>query len=155
MGRIYYAEIDAQAISAITDIFWVGSPTDAVTILHEIALTQDTSETSLQVPLRVYRTATDNSANGTGVTPNPTEPGMPAYGGTVRSIITGGSLSAETTKLLHLSQNALNGWFWLPTPELRIVLSPTAGTAGRLAININAAVTLTMSGYIVLEEIGG
>jgi len=155
MGRIYYAEIDAQAISAITDIFWVGSPTDAVTVLHEISITQDVSETSLQVPLRVFRTATDNSASGTGVTPNPAESGTPAYGGVVRSIIAGGSLSAETTKLVHLSQNALNGWFWLPTPELQIVLSPTAGTAGRLAIKIDAAVTLTMTGYIVLEEIGG
>jgi len=155
MGRMYYATIDAQSISAVTDLFWIGSPTDAVTVLHEISITQDDSETSLQVPLRVFRTTTDNSAAGTGITPAPTNPGDGAYGGTVRSIITGGSLSAETTPLWSMGQNALNGWFWLPTPEARIFLSPTAGTAGRLAIKIDAAVTLTMTGYIVIEELGG
>ena len=155
MGRIYYAQIDGQSISAITDLFWVGSPTDAVTVLHEIAITQDDSETSLQVPLRVFRTATDNSANGTGVTPAPSHSGDAAYGGTVRRIITGASLASETTPLFPLSQNSLNGWFWLPTPEARIYLSPTAGTAGRITIKIDAAVTLTISGYIVIEELGG
>jgi len=155
MGRLYYATIDAQSITAVTDVFWIGSPTDAVTVLHEISITQDESETSLQVPLRVFRTTTDNSANGTGVTPAPTRSGDVAYGGMVRSIITGGSLSAETTPLWSMSQNALNGWFWLPIPEARIYLSPTAGTAGRVAIKIDAVVTLTISGYIVIEEIGG
>lgn len=155
MGRIYYASIDGQAISAVTDIFWIGSPTDAVTALREISITQDDSETSLQVPLRVFRTATDNSASGTGVTPRPTNVGDAAFGGNVRSIITGAQLSAETTPLFHMSQNALNGWFWLPPPEHIIYLSPTAGTAGYLAIKIDATVTLNISGYIVIEEIGG
>ena len=155
MGRIYYVTIDGVSITAITDLLWIGSPTDAVTVLHEISITQDDSETSLQVPLRVFRTTTDNSANGTGVTPAPAHSGDAAYGGTVRRVITGGSLSSETTPLFSLSQNALNGWFWLPTPEARIYLSPTAGTAGRLAIKIDATVTLTVSGYIVIEALGG
>jgi len=51
MGRIYYAEIQEKGITAVADIFWVGSPTDAVTVIHELSITQDASETSLQVPL--------------------------------------------------------------------------------------------------------
>jgi hypothetical protein len=82
------------------------------------------------------------------------EVGSAAFGGTVRKYITSG-LSAETTLLFSATFNALNGFHWLATPESRIVLSPTAGTAGRLAIKLDQAATLTMSGYVVLEEIGG
>ena len=157
LGRLYYASLDAIAVSVVTDLFWVGSPTDAITVIEEILITQETLETSEQLPLRVFRTTTDNSAAGTGGVVNPAEVGSPAYGGVVRHNISGGSLSAETTPLFSIAQNILNGWHWLPTPEHRIVLTPAAGTAGRLAVKLDTAPGsgLTVSGYMVLREIGG
>ena len=153
MGRMYTAVLDGVSVSAVADLFWIAAPSDACVVIHEINITQDTSETSEQLPLNVFRTATDNAAQGTANTPNPLDVGSPAFGGTVRTIITGGSLSAETTMLVRESQNILNGWSILPTPECRIVLSPS----GRLAVKLDAApaAALPISGRIVFEEIGG
>lgn len=157
MGRMYSAVLDAVSVSAVADLFFLAAPTDAVVVVHEIKISQDAGETSEQLPLMVFRTTTDNSAVGTANTPNPLQVGDPAFGGTVRTNITGGSLSAETTLLWRDSQNVLNGWHYLPTPETRPVLSPIAGTAGRLSIKLDAAPTaaLTFSGYVIFEEIGG
>lgn len=158
VGRTYYAHIEGVAISAAADLFWFSCPTDAVVFLEEVCITQDASETSEQLPLRVFRTTTDNSANGTGVTPNPISVGDPAYGGVVRSNITGGLLSAKTTSLLSESQNILNGWHLKGSYEdPLVVLTPAAATAGRCAIKLDAApgASINVSGYIKLREIGG
>jgi hypothetical protein len=157
-GRVYYAHIDGVAVSAVADLFWFSCPTDAVVFLEEICITQDASETSEQLPLRLFRTTTDNAANGTGVTPAPLNVGDAAYGGTVRSNITGGSLSAETTPILSESQNILNGWHLKGSYEDPIlVMTPAAATAGRAAIKLDAApgASINVSGYIKLREIGG
>jgi hypothetical protein len=155
MGRKYTAVLDAVSISAVCDIFFLAAPSDAVVVLHEVAITQDQSETSEQLPLNIFRTATDNSANGTSNTPAPLEAGDAAFGGTVRTNITAASLSAETTMLARSSQNVLGGWHFLWTPETRPVLSPS----GKLAVKVDAAPGggngLTFSGYLTFEEIGG
>lgn len=158
VGRTYYAHIDAVAVSAVADLFWFSCPTDAVVYLEEVCITQDASETSEQLPLRIFRTTTDNAANGSANTPNPIQVGDPAYGGTVRTNITGGSLSAETTPLMSESQNILNGWHLKGSYEdPLVVLTPAAATAGRCAIKLDAApgASINVSGYIKLREIGG
>lgn len=158
VGRVYYASIDAVSVSAVCDLFWIGCPTDAVTYIEEVCITQDTIEVSEQMPLMLFRTTTDNSAAGSANTPNPLEVGSPAYGGTVRHNITGGSLSAETTPSRRESQNILNGWHWLGSyEEPLLVLSPTAGTAGRAAVKLDVAPAgaTSFSGYVRIREIGG
>ncbi len=157
MSRMYVASIDAISVSAVCDLFFVAAPTDAIVKIHEIFIGQDASETSEQLPIRLFRSTTDNSANGTANTPAPLEVGDPAFGGTVRTNITGGSLGAETTPLFSIPANVLNGFHFLPPPEGRITLSPVAGTAGRFVVKLDAApsAALTISGYIVFEEIGG
>lgn len=157
-GRRYIASIDAVTVSAVCDLFWIAAPTDAVVYVEEVVISQDTSETSEQLPLMLFRTTTDNSAAGTSNTPNPVEVGDPAYGGTVRTNITGASLAAETTPSRREAQNILNGWVWKGTyEEPLLVLSPTAGTAGRAVVKLDAApsAAITVSGYVVLREIGG
>jgi len=158
MGRIYTAVIDATAVAAVCEIFFIAAPTDSVVVIHEIVITQDTSETSEQLPLNIFRTATDQAAKGTANTPNPHQSGDPAFGGVVRTnILTAETFATETTLLQRQSQNQLNGWHILPTPETRIVLSPTAGVAARLVIKLDAApsASIPISGYVVFEEIGG
>lgn len=157
-GRRYVAVLDAISVSAVCDLFWISCPTDAVVYIEEVCITQDTSETSEQLPLNLFRTTTDNSAVGTGVTPNPLEVGDPAYGGTVRYNITGGSLSAETTPIRRESQNILNGWLWKGSyEEPLLVMTPAAGTAGRAAVKLDAApsAAISISGYMIIREIGG
>lgn len=158
MGRKYLCPIDAVSVAAVCELFYVAAPTDAVVVIHEISISQDNIEVSEQLPLRIFRTVTDQAAKGTSITPAPLEVGDAAFGGTVRSnILTADTFAAETTMLWCNAQNVLSGWHYLPTPEARIVLSPTAGTAGRLCVKLDAApaASLTISGYAIIEEIGG
>lgn len=154
MGRMYSAIIDGLSVSAICELFAIIAPSDAVVKIHEIVITQDTSETSEQLPLNIFRTATDQSAKGSAVTPASFQPGDAAFGGTVRSnILTAEGFATETTMLMRQSQNVLNGWHIFPTPETQIVISP--GTS--LVIKLDAAPgsALPISGYVIFEEIGG
>jgi hypothetical protein len=154
MGRKYTCPINALSVSAICELLFISAPSDAVVLLHELVITQDTSETSEQLPLRIFRTATDQSAKGASITPAPLEAGDAAFGGTVRSnIIAAATLATETTMLLCEAQNVLNGWHYLPAPEDRIVISPS----GRLVVKLGTApaAALPISGYAIIEEIGG
>lgn len=158
MGRMYTAVMDAQAVAAVCELFFIAAPTDAVVIIHEVVVTQDASETSEQMPLNIFRTATDQSAKGTANTPAPHEVGDAAFGGVVRTnILTAETFATETTMLFRQSQNQLNGWHILWTPETRPILSPTAGTAGRLVIKLDVApsASINVSGYVTFEEVGG
>jgi len=151
---MYTAVMDAQAVAAVDELFFIAAPADAVVQIHEIIITQDGSETSEQLPLNVFRTATDQAAKGTANTPAPLQAGDAAFGGTVRTnILTAETFATETTILLRQSQNILNGWHILPTPECRIVLSPS----GRLVVKLDAApsAAINISGYVTFEEIGG
>jgi hypothetical protein len=154
MGRKYTCPIDALSVSAVCELFFIAAPSDAVVVLHELVITQDDSETSEALPLRVFRTATDQSAKGSAITPAPLEAGDAAFGGTVRSnILTAATFATETTMLLSEAQNLLNGWHYLPAPEDRIILSPS----GRLVVKLDAAPAAArlISAYAVIEEIGG
>ena len=153
-GLRYQAVIDGVSISAICDIFYVKPPSDAAVVIHEVFIAQETSETSEQLPVQIFRTATDNSAVGTANTPAPLHVGFPACGSTVRTNITGASLATVTTNLGAMSSNVLSGWHYLPTPENRIVLTP-AGNGFVVKLKTGPAAALTVSGYIIFEEIGG
>lgn len=158
MGRIYTATLDALSVAAACELFFIASPTDAITVIHELKITQDTSETSEQLPLNLFRTATNQSAKGTANTPAPHQVGSPAYGGVVRTnILTAETFATETTMLRRESQNQLNGWHILWTPETRIVLSPTAGVAAYFVVKLDVApsASIPISGFVTFEEIGG
>lgn len=154
MGRMYTAPIEAVSVAAICELFFITAPDDAIVKIHEIVLTQDTSEVSEQLPLNIFRTVTDQSAKGSSITPAPLNVGDSAFGGVVRSnILSAATFATETTMLLRESQNALNGWHILPTPECRIVISP--GDYIVVKLDVAPAAALPISGYMIFEEIGG
>lgn len=154
MGRRYTAMIDAVSVAAVCELFAIKAPADACVVVHEVVVTQDSSETSEQLPVNIFRTATDQSAKGAANTPAPLEAGDAAFGGTVRTnILAAETLATETTPLFRQAQNVLGGWHWLWTPETRPVMSPSTS----LVVKLDAApaAALPISGYVVLEEIGG
>ena len=154
MSRMYSATFKAVATDAIAELFFIQAPSDAALRVHEIKITQDASETSEQLPLSIFRTTTDQSAKGTAVTPNPLSTGDSAFGGVVRrSILTAETFATEGANIYNDSQNILNGWHILPTPETRLDISPS----GRLVIKLETApsASINVSGYIMIEEIGG
>lgn len=149
MGRMYTVLMDAISVSAAKDLMRISAPSDAIVVLHEVKVTQDTIETSEQLPIQINRASTDGT--GTGATARALEDGSQAFGGS--AVV---NLTADTTPgniLWREAQNILNGWHYLPTPESRPVISPS----GRIVVRLDAApdAGTTFSVVAVIEEIGG
>lgn len=155
MGTMYVATFDGISVSAICELFYVKPASTRSVIIHEIRITQETSETSEQLPLQIARTATDQSAKGTSLTPAKLNVnGGAAAGATVRSNILTGATFATLGDMLRVEgENVLGGWHYLPTPECRPVIS--AGGDG-IVVKLKTAPTaaLTLDGVLVFEEIG-
>ena len=149
---LYAAVFDGVSVSAIADLFYLKPPSTRAVIIHEIRISQETSETSEQLPLKMFRTATDNAANGTANTPAPLRADG-TVASTVRTAITGASLAAETTLLRVESENVLGGWHYLPTPEDRIHIPP-GGNGFVVKLKTAPAAALTLDGVMVFEEVG-
>jgi len=149
---MYAAVFDGISVDAIADLFYLKPPSTRAVIIHEIRITQETSETSETLPLKLFRTATDNSAQGTGNTPA-TLGADGTVASTVRTLITGANLSAETTLLRVESENVLGGWHYLPTPENRIHIVP-GGNGFAVKLKTAPAAALTLDGVMVFEEVG-
>lgn len=149
MGRMYTVLMDAVSVSAAKDLMRISAPATAALLLHEVKITQDASETSEQLPIQIQRSST--AGTGTAATPEKLDPGDAAASATAAT-----NLTVDTTisgsPLWRESQNVLNGWHYLPTPETRPVLAPS----GILAIRLDAppAAALTLTVVAVIEEIG-
>lgn len=149
MGRMYTAIMTPTSITVAKTLIRITAPTDAIVVLHEFKVTQELSETSEQLPIKLFRAST--SGTGTAVAPQPLEAGDAVFGGTVA-----GDLTVEPTLSLIIwqeAQNVLNGWHYLPPPESRLIVSPGLHIAIRLETAPAAALTFTA--MVVLEEIGG
>lgn len=158
MGRMYVATFDAVSVSAVQDLFEIVAPSDAVVRIHSIDISNEVSETSEQLAIRLRRGegAVTSGSGGSTNTPEPTSNGDPAFGGTVEinnttPMVAG---SGAIKEFGRYGYNVVGGGFsWVPTPECRIDISP----GDRFVVNLPTAPTsaLTMSGVVYLEEIGG
>jgi len=153
---MYTATFSAVDVTAQQDFFEVLAPADAVVILHAIYLSQssdvgDSAEEMLQMAIKSGQTT--GGSGGSTPTPAPLELGDAAFGGTVEANNTT-KASAGTIVTHHKEAfNIRTGLAYVPTPEARKVLSPSA----RMTVELltTPADSLTMDGTIVFEEIGG
>lgn len=155
MGRMYSALFEGVSVSAVQDFFELTAPATGVVAIHEIHITQDASETSEQLPVRLIRVPATVTGGSGGSTPTPRkmQSGDPAAGAVVEANNTSVATTSGTLEVLRRSgDNVLNGWHWVFLPETRIYLAPSGVFVVRLATAPAAA--LTMSGEIVWEEIG-
>ena len=156
MGRMYTASFEDVAVSAIQDIFEVVAPADAVVIIHEIKLgqTSDTGDSAEEI-LRVEMTFgyTTSGSGGAAITARPHELGDAAFGGTVERNNTTQAVNGTGVVRNAETFNIRVGWQYTPTPEMRMVISPSA----RFVLELPAAPAdaVTMTGSITFEEIGG
>jgi hypothetical protein len=157
MGRLYTAVFKDIAVTAVQDLFELVSPADAVTIVHRITLTQDTevgdaAEEMLTLTMNRGVGVTSGSG-GASVTPQPISDGDPAFGGTCErnntTVISGGTIEELRTE----NWNVRIPFDKIFTPEERPVLSPS----GTFTVELETAPadSVTMSGTIVFEEVGG
>lgn len=160
MGRMYTAQFSAVAVTAAQDLFEITAPADAVVKIHnwEIFQTSDVGDAAEELlRLECVRGvgATTSGSGGSSVTPQQVEDGDAAFGGTVEANNTT-RMAAGSGSLDTLPQHGWNVRVPLVkiyVPEERPVISP--GNRWTLALPAAPADSLTVSGHVTLEEIGG
>jgi hypothetical protein len=155
MGMMYAATFGAVAVTAAQDVFEIAAPSDKCVVIHEIVVEQSSDAGDAQAELlriQAIRGFTTSGSGGSTPTPAPLESGNAAAGSSADVNNTTLATSGTTATLFDRAFNVQIGFFWQPTPECRIVLSPSQ----RLVVRIPApADSLTMHGTMIFEEIGG
>ncbi len=156
MGLLYAVQFTSVAVTAQQDLLAYTAPADAIAIIHSVEITQlsdvgDAASEGLSILHK--RGATSAGSGGTSPTPAPLEFGSPAAGGVARvndtTIASGGTI----VTLRPSNWIIQSPYLWLPTPEIRHVLSPSQRYVVGLATTPTDSIT--MSGEMIVEEIGG
>jgi hypothetical protein len=150
---MYSASFEEVAVTAAQDLFEINAPADAVVVVHGLVISQSSDagdSESEQLSVLIHMGSTSGSGGSTP-TPTPMELGDAAFGGTVEANNT--SQSTEGTFIHAEAFNVMAGLSIWWTPETRPVISPS----DRLIVELQTAPadSLTMSGTIYIEEIGG
>ena len=155
MGRMYTAVFEGVTVSAAQDFFEIVAPADAIVVLHAVYITQtsDVGDSAEEMLSCVIQTGATTTGSG-GSTPTPSANlGTAAFGGTVEA---NNTTEASAGTILNRHRESFNiraGWIYIPTPEMRFELSPSA----RMTVNLITvpADDLTMDGPVYFEAIGG
>lgn len=160
MGRLYTAAFKAVAVTAQQDFFELLAPTDAAVIVHDWELNQNTeagdaAEEQLSVVTNRGVGAVTSGSGGTTVTAQPIQDGETGFGGTVQANnttkMTAGSGSLE--ELEPFNWNVRIPLMKIYTPETRPIISP--GNRWTLELETTPADSITISGKVTFEEVGG
>jgi hypothetical protein len=155
MGRVYHGVFEGVSVSAIQDLFELTSPTGGAVCVHKIVITDDSTETSEQLPIRLRRgtSGTTSGSGGSSVTPAKTQSGDPAAASLLEANNTTVMSAGTITTVYREGANMVgSGFRYEPTPEERIWISG----GERLACHLVAAPgsARVFSGLIIFEEVG-
>ena len=156
MGRMYTAQFNEVAVTAQQDFFELNAPADAVVVIHEVHLSQNTEVADAaeeQLLVLFKEGATTSGSGGTTPTAVPRSKGDPAFGGTVEANNTTKATAGTIVTHEPHNWNIRAPFDRIFTPETRIELSPS----GRFTVELakTPADSVTISGFIVFEEVGG
>jgi len=150
-GRMYTANF-TTAVTAAQDLFEVNAPATGVVVIHRIFIGQSSDAADAQAEMlnvTIARGGGTAGSGGTTVTGRPHNVGHAAFGGTVEANNT--TESGTQTVMFSEAFNVQAGWFWVPTPEERIIVPPSGiFIAGLITVPGDS---LSMVGSITFEEI--
>jgi hypothetical protein len=154
MGQMYSVTFDAVATTAQSDLFELNVASTRAVRLHSVFVGQSSDFGDAQSELLKLQIIIGHATSGSGgsaPTPSPLA-GGPASASTVEANNTT-IASTGTTKTLHQDTwNVMVPYQYRPTPEERLEFAPSS----RVVIRLPApADSLTLSGTMVFEEIGG
>lgn len=154
-GMMYSANVAAVSVSAVQDLFEIVAPADACVIIHSLYVSQtsdygDAAAEGLQI--KAIKGYTVSGSGGTSVTPTPQQSGFAAAGSTVEANNTTQANTGTPLTLVADSFNIQIGYQYRPTPEERIVLSPSQRLVWTLSAPADA---VTLNASCLIEEIGG
>lgn len=154
MSGIYTAVFNNVAVTAVQDLFEIVAAADAVVLLHDIHLSQNTdvgdaAEEVLRVELTSGHTA--SGSGGSAPTAIPRNIGQAAFGGSVE--VNNTTQASTGTIVTHYvwNWNIRVGFDKIFTPETRPRIAPS----GRMCLElpVQPADSVTMSGSITFEEV--
>lgn len=152
MGRMYTVPISAVSVSVAQDLWELAAADDHPLILHALFVSQSSDTDSEQIRITVKRItgSPTSGSGGSAPTPAPLDPSGSAAGFTAE-INNTTQLTGGTAVTLHEeSFNVLNGYVYLPTPEMR----PKCAGNQYLLVSIPApADALTMNCTAYVEEV--
>jgi hypothetical protein len=153
MGRMYTCTGSGSVVAEM-DLFEITAPATAVVILHEIHMSQSQSEISEQLPVEFYRITGSVTPGSGGSTGSSVKLGgvLDAAAATVIKLLNTTDAEGTFSNLKRVSENVLNGWHWVFTPETRIVIPPSGVVAAHLGDT--PSITYTFNIEITYEEIG-
>lgn len=153
LGRSYAMTMDPTSLTTANTprtLIRLSAPSDAIVELLRAEIFNQDVEAANQVSAIIQRCSTDGS--GTAATARMLEEGSPAFGGTgVVNLTSEPTLSDDP--LYQTGFDLRNGMLWVPTPDERIILSPS----GRIALRIDsdAGETILIGAHLTFREIGG
>jgi hypothetical protein len=156
---MYTIVFNDVAVTAIQDLFEALAPADAAMILHKLEISQrtevgDAQAEMLDISVRRVTGAPTSGSGGTAPTPAP-GPGDSAAGITAEvnntTQLTGGTNTILAKKEFHVA----SGLEWLLTPEERALYTFSPSTRLLVELETAPADSITMSGTMLVEEVGG
>lgn len=161
MGRMYSAIFKSTAVTAAQDLFEVKAATDSVVVIHGWTVSQTTEVADAQEEMLLLTTnrgigTVTSGSGGASVTAQPISDGDSAFGGAVErnntTILAVGTGTLETDLEVY-AWNIRVPYQMIYPPELRPVVSP--GNYWTLEMESTPGDSITMSGTVIFEEIGG
>lgn len=154
MSGIYTAVFNNVAITAIQDLFEIVAASDAVVLIHDIHLSQNTDVgDAAEEVLRIELTSGHSTSGSGGSAPTaiPRNIGQAAFGGTVEVNNTTQASSGTIVTHYVWNWNIRVGFDKIFTPETRPRIAPS----GRMCLELPAAPadSITASGSITFEEV--
>ena len=152
MGRMYTASFSSVAVTAAQDLFEVNAPATGIVVIHRVMIGQSSDAADAQaemLPIQLNRGGGTAGSGGTTPTAVPHNLGHAAFGGTCEA---NNTTAAGTPVVIGAETfNVQAGYYYVPTPEERIIIPPS----GIFNVKLTAAPddSLTMSGSITFEEI--
>lgn len=156
MSRIYAVCFENVAVTVAQDLFMIAPADDKPCFIHACYVSQSTEVGDAQeefLRIKIIRGFATVGSGGTAPTPVPNNPIDTAAGFTARvNDTTPAVVGGGTTDLLWAEAfNERSGWQYLPTPEMRPMVTQVQT---RLVVTMlsTPADSVTMNGTLIVEE---
>jgi hypothetical protein len=155
MARVYSVPIDAIAVAAAQDVFFLLASASVPLEIHSVQLDQKTLTgwEAKDITFRRFPATVTAGTGGAVVTPIRHSPGDQAAVTTARRNDTTLATTTGTPEIIKgFDFNFLNGFLWLPAgAEDRIILAPSTAFIVRLGTAPSAS--MTVSGELTFAEL--
>jgi len=151
---MFTVAISDVTVSAVQDVFHLKAGATYPIIIHGLELEQKdlVATEALNVKLKRHTATVTQGSGGSTPTPAPLAGGSASSGVTAHANDTTRATAGTITTLFGKTFQLLNGLVWLPTPEVRPIISVGTGFIVELATAPSGAMKL--SGWIAYEEVG-